>query len=615
VKGVENIISALNNLPSSSGVYRMIDEQGKILYIGKAKDIKKRVYSYTLIKKLTNRIRRMVAQVAEVQVITTSSETEALMLEARLIKEDQPPYNILLKDGKSYPYIAIDENSDFPRIYKHRGKKKNNVSYFGPYVSASSVVSAISTLQKVFLLRPCTDGFMKSRNRPCMEYEIKRCSAPCVDKISKQDYNYNVKLSKDFLDGKSDSIRNKMQALMEQASDNMDYELAAKYRDRIVALNSISAKQNIYSKTIKDADIISIYQAGDQFSIQVLFVRGSKMLGSSEFFPKGTEDLSEDEVLQYFIMNFYSYQPVPRTIILNIEPFEFDTVKSAITEMLEMKVEIIIPQKGEKKSLSDMAYNNAKLSLERRLVEDESINNILSRVKEIFEINGDIKRIEVFDNSHISGTNSIGAMIVAGYDEEGKWGLQKKLYRKFNVDAGEKKTGGDDFFMMEQVLRRRYERIKKEQNDGATFPDLILIDGGAGQLSVATKVFKEIGLEKSLNYVAIAKGPDRNAGREDFYLPDQTPFKLEANDPALYFLQNLRDEAHRFAITGHRSKRDKKLISSPLDEIPDVGPARKKALLNYFGSAKAVKESDLKTLEKVDGISKELAKKIYNWLN
>ncbi len=613
MQGVENIRASLKNMPSASGIYRMVGANNKILYIGKAKNLKKRVYSYTLIKKLTNRLRRMVMQVETIQITTTKTEAEALLLESRLIKENQPPFNILLRDDKTYPYIAIDESSDFPRIYKHRGAKKKNVSYFGPYPSAGSVMSAISSIQKIFLLRPCTDSFMKSQTRPCMEYEIKRCSAPCVDKINKLEYASQIQLTKDFLNGKSDHIKSEMKSKMENASKLMEYELAAKYRDRIQALNNVSVKQTIYSNNISDADVIGVFQAGGKVAIQILFVRGGKMLGMSEFFPRGTEDMVEIEIIEYFIMSFYASRPLPKNILTSHEIINKDAIIEALYGLSKSNVSIFFPKKGERKSLVDMALMNAKASLERKMAEDETAQKTLVRIQEIFELNEEIKRIEVFDNSHISGTNAIGAMIVAGYDEEGKWGLQKKLYRKFNVDAGEKKTGGDDFYMMEQVLRRRYGRIQKEEKDGASFPGLILIDGGLGQLNVATKVFEELGLANKLNYVGIAKGVDRNAGREDFYLPNQTPFKLEHNDPALYFLQNLRDESHRFAISGHRAKRSKSLIKSQLDEVPDIGSTRKKALLNYFGSVKAIKEAELEQLIKVDGISRKIAERVYNW--
>lgn len=613
MKGIKAIQKALENMPSSSGIYRMVGSDGDILYIGKAKNLKKRIYSYTQIAKLTNRLRKMVSQVQSVEITTTRTEAEALLLESRLIKGNQPPYNIMLRDDKSYPYIALDESHDFPRILKHRGAKKKQVTYFGPYPSVGAVMNAISSIQRVFLIRSCTDGFFKSRTRPCMEYEIKKCSAPCVDKISEQEYGSLVSATKDFLNGKSDEIRLKMQEKMEQASKLEEYEIAAKYRDRIQALNAISAKQNIYSKTVSDADVIAIAFAGGKVAVQILFIRSGKMLGASEFFPRGAEDFSEAEIIEHFIMSFYSSRPAPKNIIISNDIYSKSSVEDALYESAQAKVKIIYPQKGEKLGLVDMAIANAKASLERKLIEDESSSKTLKRIADILEIKEDIKRIEVFDNSHISGTNAIGAMIVAGYDEDGKWGLQKKLYRKFNVDSGEKKTGGDDFFMMRQVLKRRYGRIQKEAEQGATFPDLILIDGGLGQLNVATEVFEELGIAGKLNYVGIAKGVDRNSGREDFYLPSQTPFKLEPNDPALYLLQNLRDEAHRFAITGHRAKRAKSLIKSQLDEIPDIGSVRKKALLNHFGSVKAIKEATLDELTKAEGISKKTAEKVFNW--
>lgn len=618
MKGVELLKKSLENISGDSGVYRMIGDDEKILYIGKAKNLHKRITSYTHIGKLSNRIAQMVVQVVRVDITTTPTEAEALLLEAQLIKENKPPYNILLKDDKSFPYIAIDEEHIYPRLMKHRGKKRDRVSYFGPYPSAGAVDNAISSMQKMFLLRTCTDSFFKSRTRPCLEYEIKKCSAPCIKgKISHADYSSSIQDAKDFLNGKSDEVRNKLQNLMVKASEEMEYELAANYRDRIQALNVINAKQSIHSKTVHDADVIAVFLAGGKVVIQILFIRAGKMLGASEYFPTGTDDVSQADILEHFILGFYNNRPVQGNLIVSHDIYNKSVLEEALalSSKSSRKVKIIYPQKGEKLDLVNMALANAKAALERRIAENQSNGEILSRLADIFEIDEPIRRIEVFDNSHISGTNAIGAMIVAGYDSDGKWGLQKKMYRKFNVDSGEKKTGGDDFYMMRQVLERRYGRIKKEESEDITFPDLILIDGGAGQLSVAREVFEELGLHTRLNYVAIAKGRDRNSGREDFYLPDQTPFKLPHNDAALYFLQNLRDEAHRFAITGHRKKRTKSLIASVLDEIPDIGTARKKALLHHFGSAKAVKEASLQDLLKVDGISKSLAEKIYNWFH
>ena len=612
MQGVDTIKRAVENMTALPGVYRMIGEGGKILYIGKAKNLRNRLDQYTAIKQLPGRIQRMVFHVQEVQVTTTRSETEALLLEARLIKENKPPYNIMLRDDKSFPYIAIDESHEFPRIFKHRGSKKKGISYFGPYPSASSVNLAISTLQRAFLLRPCSDSFFKNREKPCMEYQIKRCSAPCVDFISKNDYENLVKQSKDFLNGKTQEIKKILQQKMEDASSEMLYEQAAIYRNRISALTTVQSKQSVYFSNIEDADVIAIASASDKVCIQVFFVRGGNILGSTEYFPGNTDGENESDILEFFIMNFYENKPLGKDIIISHDIYNKELIENALFESSGKKVEIIFPQKGEKRQLVEMALKNAKGSIERKLMEEEKSGEIIKKLKEQFGIKREINRIEVFDNSHIFGTSAIGAMVVAGYDEENKWGFLKKYYRRFNVESGSKNTGGDDFEMMRQVMKRRYGRIKDE---GTKFPELVLLDGGAGQLSVALEVFKELGVENEFDVIAIAKGPDRNAGKEDFYQPNKAPFKLEKNDPILYFLQNLRDEVHRFAITGHRSKRSKSLISSRLDEITDIGPTRKKALLNHFGSVNLIEAATVEELMKVEGINQKTAEKIYSFFH
>jgi excinuclease ABC subunit C len=605
---VEVVKHASINVPASAGVYRMIGNADKILYIGKAKNLQNRLDQYTQIKQLSSRIARMIHLVEKVEITTTQTESEALLLEAKLIKEHKPPFNILLKDDKSFPFIAIDENHDFPRIYKHRGKKEKNQSYFGPYSSVMAVNKAISILQKAFLLRPCTDTYFKARKKPCMEYQIKRCSAPCVNIISKQDYFSYVKQAKNFLSGKTDDVKVELQKKMEETSANFQYESAAIYRDRIIALSTIQSSQKIHFNTIDEADVIALMSENSKLCIQVFFVRGGFILGNAEYFPSNIEGLDNSEILEFFISSFYENKPVSKNIILSHSPTNIDIIKQALYEISGKNPEIIVPVRGEKKDALELALSNAKSSIERKFAEEEKSGKIIQKLKEIFNIKREITRIEVFDNSHIFGQNSIGAMIVAGYDEENKWGLLKKYYRKFNVESGEKITGGDDFEMMRQVMKRRYGRIKIE---GSKFPELVILDGGLGQLSVALDVFKELGVEKEFDVIAIAKGPDRNAGNEDFYQPNKAPFKLSKNDPVLYFLQNLRDEVHRFAITGHRAKRSKALVSSQLDEIEDIGKIRKKALLNYFGSIALIKSASIEDLCKVEGISQSLAEKIY----
>jgi excinuclease ABC subunit C len=615
-KGVEAIRKALENMPTSAGIYRMLgDDSDKPLYIGKAKNLKNRVTSYTSLKQLSERIARMVVQVKKVEYVITSSEAEALLLESRLINEHRPPYNILLKDDKSFPYIAIDNSHKFPRIFKHRGKKRKDCLYFGPYPSVWAVDNTISTLQKIFQIRPCKDSYFNSRNRPCIEYEIKKCSAPCVDYIDNKNYSELISQTINFLNGKSDELKKDLQRKMQQASDKMEYEAAAGYRNRISALSAIQSQQSIYSNTMKDADIIGMSRASGKTCIQIFFLRGGKILGNSDYYPSHTDDMEDADIMEYFIMRFYEKRPTPSDVIISHDMYNKNIIEKILTENQDgRKIKITFPLKGEKRNLIEMALANAKTSLERKIAEEETSSEILGKVAKIFNIKDKIKRIEVFDNSHLFGTNAVGAMIVAGYDEEGRWGMLKKMYRRFNVDAGDKETGGDDFSMMRQVLKRRYGRIQKEESSGANFPELILIDGGSGQLSAATEIFNELGITDRVNYICIAKGEDRNSGREDFYIPGQKPFKLPVNDPVLYFLQNLRDEAHRFAITGYRKKHKKSNLTSKLDEIPDIGPTRKKALLSYFGSVRDIELASKKDLKKVTGISSKMAENIYDWL-
>lgn len=644
MKGVEVIKEALKQMPDTSGVYRMIGADERLLYIGKAKNLKNRVSNYTVITQLSTRIARMVFQVERVEFTVTTTEAQALVLEAHLIKHNKPPYNILLRDDKTFPYIAIDNSHDFPRIYKYRGQKKKNVSYYGPYPTVWAVNQAIKALQKVFLVRPCDDSYFKNRTRPCIEYEIKRCSAPCVNKIDKANYAELITQSKNFLSGRSDEVKNDLQNKMNSASENMEYEMAAFYRNRISALSSIQTKQPINCKTFDEADIIAIFRKGNIAAIQVFFVRNSYILGNTEYFPKEIDDLTDTEILEFFITSFYEMKPVPKNIFVSSE-VDNNVVEQALEEIANTKTEILFPQKGEKKALIDMALKNAELALDKKLAEEENTKSVLKKIEVLFGINKPISRIDVFDNSHLFGKSAVGAMIVAGFDEENKWGFQKKLYRKFNVDSGEKETGGDDFYMMKQALKRRYsviaselERTKQSQeiethnnseiaslaqdelslarnNELSNFPELILIDGGKPQLTAAYEVFKELGVLDKFVFVGIAKGIDRNAGNEEFFMIGRESFRLEPNSAELYFLQNLRDEAHRFAITSHRNKRNKSLTKSGLDEIDDIGPTRKKALLSYFGSVKDIEAATIEDLMKVDGINKTIAEKVFEYFH
>ncbi len=613
MNGIEVIKEALKNIPESSGVYRMIGEGERLLYIGKAKNLKNRVTNYTIINGLSSRIARMVFQIVKVEFTATATESQALMLEAHLIKHNRPPYNILLRDDKSFPYIAIDNSHDFPRIYKYRGSKKKNISYYGPYPTAFAVNQTIKTLQKLFLIRPCENSFFSGRKRPCIEHEIKRCTAPCVGKILKEDYAGLIASAKDFLSGRSDEIKHSLQEKMQAASDSFNYEQAAFFRDRITALSTIQSKQPINCQTVKDADMIAVFAKGPFVAIQVFFIRNSYILGNTAYFPKGTEDMSHSEILEIFAASFYETKPVPEIIITNVALEDKTILENALKEISGNTTEIIIPQKGEKKDLITMAENNARLALEKKLAEEENATSILKKIEQLFGVKKEIRRIEVFDNSHIFGKNAIAGMIVAGFDEESKWGFQKKLYRKFNVDSGEKETGGDDFYMMKQALTRRYERIKS--SDTPDYPEIVLIDGGAAQLTAAYEVFKELNILDKFTFIGIAKGPDRNAGNEEFYMLGREPFRLEPNSAELYFLQNIRDEAHRFAITSHRNKRKTSFLSSALTEIPDIGTVRKRALLNYFGSVKAIEAATIEQLSKVDGINKATAEKIHSYFH
>ncbi len=601
---IEIIHKFLESAPENAGVYRMFDDKGHALYVGKAKNLRKRIANYTDIKRNVPRIQRMIIATYSMELTSTRTEAEALLLEANLIKKLKPRYNILLRDDKSFPYIAISDRHKFPRIMKHRGSRKQGFSYYGPYASAGGVNSAISTLQKAFLLRPCTDSVFSSRNRPCMEYQIKRCSAPCVEKISDEEYIELVSQTKKFLTGKSSDVQKSLIKEMEEASDNLEYEKATIYRDRIRALSHIQAKQNISSKTIIDGDIVALTSNGNKVCIQIFFIRNGEMLGNKPYFPSQTEGYNINEIMEAFLANFYQNNTPPPTIISSHDIFGKIVLEEALSELANRKVTITIPLKGEKRELVEMAIENAKEALSRKVKEQSTEKELLKKTAEIFDIEDEIKRIEIFDNSHIFGKNAVGGMVVAGEE-----GFMKESYRKFNVDSGAKNTGGDDYYMMRQVLTRRYGRLKKED---ATFPDLILIDGGAGHLTIAKEVFKE--LEISIPFVCIAKGEDRNAGREDFYMEERETFTLPPDDPVMYYLQRLRDEAHRFAIGVHRKKRAADQTKSVLDEISGIGAARKRALLNHFGSATAIAEATLQELEKINGINKKTAKVIFDYM-
>ena len=588
----------------------MIDDAGNVLYVGKAKSLKNRVANYTNLSGLSYRIARMVHLTRSMEFVTTHTEVEALLLEANMIKRLKPPYNILLRDDKSFPYIMIDTSHPAPQVKKHRGAKTKEGLYYGPFASAQAVNHSLHILQRAFLLRTCSDSVYKSRTRPCMLYQIKRCAGPCVDKISLPEYGNLVRSADDFLSGRSQAIKDDLTHKMEQASAEQSYELAALLRDRLKALAAVQSRQDGNQGHVDEADIIAGVQQGGQTCIQVFFFRAGQNWGNKAYFPRHHKDQSISDVLPAFVSQFYDNKPPPRLILTNSHISQRSLLEEALSLKAERKVKISFPQRGDKLNLLHMVEKNAKEALQRRLAETSSQKKLLSGVAELFDLDGIPNRIEIYDNSHISGTNALGAMVVAGPE-----GFDKNSYRKFNIKSTDL-TPGDDFAMMREVMTRRFKRQLKEDPDrnSPTWPDLLLIDGGKGQLSAVQEIMAELGLE-DIPLVAIAKGPDRNAGREDFYLPGKAPFKLPPTDPTLYFLQRLRDESHRFVIGSHRQQRGKNMQKSILDGLPGIGPSRKKTLLLHFGSAKAVEGAALEDLQKVTGISRSLAQTIYNYFH
>lgn len=608
--GAAAIARHLPALPLGPGVYRMIDAKGEILYIGKARSLRKRVAAYAKTTGLGIRILRMVRQVAAVEVTTTHTEAEALLLEANLIKRLQPPFNVLLKDDKSFPYILVARDHPYPSINKHRGARDVPGEYFGPFASTGAVHVTLNALSRAFPLRSCTDSEFASRTRPCLQYQIKRCSAPCVGRISETDYTKLVNEARDFLSGRNRHLLEDWGKRMQAASEALDFETAAELRDRIRALAHITQKQDVSLADIEDADVIAVHAEGGLVCIQIFFFRAGQNFGNRAYFPAHARDVEIDEVLDAFIGQFYAQREPPRLILISHPVANAGLIEEALTKHAGRKVELHHPQRGTKRDLVDHALSNARDALRRRLAETSSQQQLLAGVAEVFGLEAPPQRIEVYDNSHIMGRHAVGAMIVAGPE-----GLRKNAYRKFNI-RGEEIEPGDDYAMMKEVLSRRFQRLLKEDAEGsaADWPDLLLIDGGRGQLSATIQVMQELGID-DLPVVGIAKGPDRNAGREQFFLPGREPFMLEPRHPVLFFLQRLRDEAHRFAIGTHRAKRAKDQIRSPLDEIPGIGGARKKALLLHFGSARAVSRAGLTDLEAVPGISKAVAKRIYDHFN
>ncbi|MGR3375216.1 excinuclease ABC subunit UvrC [Salipiger abyssi] len=604
--GFEVIQSYLKTLDSSPGVYRMLDEQSRVLYVGKARNLRARVSNYARPSGHSRRISRMISETASMMFLTTRTETEALLLEQNLIKQLKPKFNVLLRDDKSFPNIQVTTEHAFPQIRKHRGAKTEKAAYYGPFASAGAVNRTLNQLQKVFLLRNCSDSMFESRTRPCLLYQIKRCSAPCVGYISEADYARSVKDAQRFLSGKSTGVQEALAAQMMEASEAMEFERAAALRDRIRALTQVQTVQGINPRGVAEADVIALHMEGGQACVQVFFIRAHQNWGNKDYYPRVGEDVEAAEVLEAFLGQFYDSKEPPRLLLLSHGIENADLMADALSGKLGRKVEIAVPQRGEKAELVEGAARNARESLARRMAETATQAKLLRGVAEAFGLEAPPRRIEVYDNSHIMGTNAVGAMIVAGPE-----GFLKNQYRKFNI-RGDDLTPGDDFGMMKEVLTRRFTRLLKDdpERDKGLWPDLLLIDGGAGQVSAVAEIMREYGVE-DIPMVGVAKGIDRDAGKEEFHRIGQRPFALRHNDPVLYFIQRLRDEAHRFAIGTHRAKRAKSQMANPLDEVPGVGASRKRALLAHFGSAKAVSRANLADLKAVDGVSAALAERIY----
>jgi excinuclease ABC subunit C len=614
--GPEVVRRLVKTLPNRPGVYRMIDAKGDVIYVGKARSLKNRVMNYTRLGGHTNRIAAMIALTAGMEFVTTNTEAEALLLEANLIKKHKPRYNVVLRDDKSFPYILIARDHPVPQLAKHRGARSRAGQYYGPFASAGAVNRTINALQKGFLLRSCADSVFENRTRPCLLFQIKRCSAPCTGEIDAVSYEALVSEAQEFLEGKSSAMTAKLAREMQDASDRLDFETAARYRDRIAAMSFVTSEQGINPETVDEADLFALVQEGGQTCVQVFFFRSGQNWGNRAYFPRADRTVGEPEILASFLAQFYDDKPLPPLILLSHLLEEQALLEEAFCTRAGRKVEILVPQRGEKRALLDHALNNAREALGRRMAESQSQTKLLQGVAKVFGLDAMPRRIEVFDNSHIQGAEPVGAMIVAGPE-----GFIKSQYRKFNMrsPAG---AQGDDFGMMREMLTRRFTRLLREEAEGQTGrnddvqlrPDLILIDGGAGQVSAAVAVLEDLGIH-AMPLVGIAKGPDRDAGREHFHRSGKPSMMLDPKDPVLYYVQRLRDEAHRFAIGGHRARRSKTLGVNPLDEIPGIGGKRKKALLMAFGSAKAVGRASIADLEKVEGVSRQLAVTIYDFFH
>jgi excinuclease ABC subunit C len=610
-RGADTIRGFAKMLPDSPGVYRMLNDKQDVLYVGKARSLKKRVMSYTRPKMVSGRIQRMISQTTNMEFVHTHTEVEALLLEANLIKKLKPRYNVLLRDDKSFPFVLMTGDHDFPQIVRHRGAQIKPGEYFGPFASASSVYQTVLTLQKVFQIRNCSDHVFASRKRPCLQYHIKRCTAPCVGYVTKDQYADQVSEARDFLKGKSRDVQDRFAMQMQKASESMDFERAASLRDRIKSLTAIQSQQDINVPYIDNADVFGLAYREGKSCVQVFFFRDGQNFGNRSYFPVHDEGQKAEEILSSFLIQFYAGRNAPAEILIDRALPQMRLIQDALNSRDEQikKTAISFPMRGSRTRLIEFVTRNADDALARYMIERKGDRILLEKLAALCGLEDAPSRIEVYDNSHISGTNMVGGMIVAGVE-----GFRKSAYRKFNIKDAKK---SDDFGMMREVITRRFGRAIENEVDKNSdeWPDLILIDGGAGQLSAVTEILRELNIEQDVPVMAIAKGPDRNAGREEFYMNGRTPFQLPFDDPLLHYLQRLRDEAHRFAIGTHRARRTKQIGQSLLDDIPNIGAKRKKALLLHFGSAKAVQEAGLDDLAKVEGISGELAAQIYAYFH
>ncbi|MCK0100217.1 excinuclease ABC subunit UvrC [Qipengyuania sp. S6317L1] len=605
VTAIREVVKTLRPVP---GVYRMLDARGDVLYVGKARSLKARVANYTQVNQLTNRLQRMVSQCRSMEIVTTNSEAEALLLEAQLIKRYRPPFNVLLRDDKSFPFILLRADHAFPRIHKHRGARRAKGNYYGPFASAGSVNTTLNALEKLFLLRSCTDSFFNNRDRPCLLYQIKRCSAPCVGRISEEDYAALVAQAKDFLAGKSSKVQADLERQMAKAAEDLDFETAAILRDRLRAATFIQGSQAINAKNVGDADVFAIAAKGGQMCVQAFFIRGGQNWGHRAFFPSHIKDVEEAQVLADVMLQFYEEVPPPPTVLVDRDLPESELMETALGELADRKVAISIPQRGDRRKLMAQAQRNAVEALDRRLAESGTKAKVHRELAEFLELDEPAKRIEVYDNSHIQGAKAVGAMVVASPE-----GFEKSQYRKFNIKSAQT---NDDFAMMREVMERRFTRAMKDDPDRereGVWPDLVLVDGGKGQLSSVMEVLGELGIE-DLPVIGIAKGPHHGReGREVFHFPDGREKTLPTNSPVLFYAQNLRDEVHRFVIGAHRAKRSKAITASPLDEIPGIGPTRKRALLLHFGTASKVRAAALEDLRRAPGVSDAVARTVYDF--